>query len=63
MKNPIEAINVLIGGINTAFTRGAFDMKEVHDLYEAISFLNEAANAQQQSQQAIKPNIEPQKGE
>jgi hypothetical protein len=48
MKNVIEAINVLIGGVQAAYTRGAYtSMKEVHDLYEAIEYIGQAVNAQQ----------------
>ncbi len=50
MTNVIEAINVLISSTNMAYNRGVYSMKEVHDLYEAISFINQTINAQQNAQ-------------
>lgn len=48
MKNVIEAINVLVAGVQTAYARGAYNnMKEVHDLYDAIEYIGQAVNAQQ----------------
>lgn len=47
MKNTIEAINELIKGCNLAQARGAFSIKEAHDLFEAIEFINNAVQAQQ----------------
>lgn len=51
MKNVIDAINILISGVNTAYSRGAYNMKEVHDIYEAIDFVNKAVSAQQPNAQ------------
>lgn len=53
MKNVIEAINILITGVNTAYARGAYNMKEVHDIYEAIDFVNKAVSAQQPNAQNV----------
>lgn len=51
MKNltVIDAINELIKGVNTAFSRQAYSMQEVRDIYNAIEFITEAAKNQQQT--------------
>jgi len=47
MKNVVEAINLVVNGVNLAFSRGAYNMKEVHDLHEAIEYIKQAVNTQQ----------------
>ena len=47
MKNAIEAINELIKATNMAQARGTYSLKEAHDVYKAIEFLNNAVAAQQ----------------
>lgn len=44
MKNVIEAVNLVVNGVNVAFQRGAYNMKEVHDLHEAIEYIKQAIN-------------------
>jgi hypothetical protein len=57
MKNVIEAVNLVVNGVNIAFQRGAYNMKEVHDLHEAIEYIKQAVN---QSANAA-PNVDPNK--
>lgn len=47
MKNTIDAINELIKAANLAQARGAFSLKEAHDIYTAIEFINKAVQNQQ----------------
>lgn len=54
MKNAIDAINELIKAANLAQARGAFSIKEAHDIYQAIEFINNAVNATQAQQLPIK---------
>lgn len=50
MNNVIDAINVLIEGVNVAYSRGTYSMAETHDLHVAIEFLKKAANTPQGEQ-------------
>lgn len=52
MKNAIEAINELIKATNMAQARGTYSLKESHDIYVAIEFLNSAVANQQAQVQA-----------
>lgn len=49
MKNltVIDAINEIIKGTNLAFSRNAYSMSEVRDIYNAIEFLGETIKSQQ----------------
>ena len=51
MNNVIDAINVLIEGVNIAYSRSAYSMAEAHDLHTAIEFIKKAANAPQPESQ------------
>lgn len=51
MNNVIDAINVLIEGVNVAYSRGVYSMAETHDLHTAIEFIKKAANAPQPTTQ------------
>lgn len=56
MTNVIDAINELIKGVNTAFTRGAYNMQETRTLINAIEFIGETIkNHQAQGQGQISP--------
>jgi hypothetical protein len=50
MNNVIDAINVLIEGVNIAYSRGSYSMAETHDLHKAIEFIKSAANTTQQAE-------------
>lgn len=52
MKNAIEAINELIKAINIAQSRGTYSLKESHDAYMAVEFLNTAVANQMAANQA-----------
>ncbi len=47
MKNIIEAINELVKGANIAQARGIYSLKEAHDIYDSIEFINNAIASQQ----------------
>jgi len=51
MNNVIDAINVLIEGVNIAYSRSAYSMAEAHDLHAAIELIKKAANASQPASQ------------
>jgi hypothetical protein len=51
VKNVIDAINVLIEGVNVAYSRGTYSMAEAHDLHIAIEFLKKASDAPQPTSQ------------
>jgi len=46
MTTVIDAINELIKSANVAQSRGAFTLKEAHDAYVAIDFINSAVTNQ-----------------
>jgi len=46
MTTVIDAINELIKSANVAQSRGAFSLKEAHDVYVAIDFINSAVTNQ-----------------
>jgi len=46
MTTVIDAINELIKSANVAQSRGAFTLKEAHDAYLAIDFINSAVTNQ-----------------
>jgi len=46
MTTVIDAINELIKSANVAQSRGAFTLKEAHDAYIAIDFINNAVTNQ-----------------
>lgn len=52
MKNAIEAINELVRAINIAQSRGTYSLKESHDAYVAVDFLNSAVANQIAANQA-----------
>jgi len=58
MKNVIEAVNLVVNGVNVAFQRGAYNMKEVHDLHEAIEYIKQAVNQSANATPAVEPNNE-----
>jgi hypothetical protein len=59
MKNAIEAVNLVVNGVNVAFQRGAYNMKEVHDLHEAIEYIKQAVNQSANvAPAAVEPNRE-----
>ena len=53
MDNVVEAINELIKGINTAYSRGAYTMAESHDLHKAIEFIKKSASNTQRDDSDI----------
>jgi hypothetical protein len=55
MKNTIEAINELIKAVNIAQARGAYSIKEAHDAWAAIEFINNAVAQNQQAPQQPSP--------
>ena len=46
MTTVIDAINELIKSANLAQSRGSFSLKEAHDAYVAIEFINNAVTSQ-----------------
>lgn len=52
MKTIIDAINELIKGANIAQSRGVYSLKEAHDIYDGIEFINTAIASQNAAQQA-----------
>mgnify|MGYP000849606468 CR=1 FL=1 len=58
MKNAIEAINELIKAVNVAQARGTYSLKEAHDAFSAIEFLNSAVATQQAAAQAAPAPVE-----
>lgn len=58
MKNVIEAVNLVVNGVNVAFQRGAYNMKEVHDLHEAIEYIKQAVNQSANVVPTNEPNKE-----
>ena len=55
MNNVIDALNVLVNGVNLAFSRGAYNMKETHDLHDAIEFIKQAVGTQQEQKETTPP--------
>lgn len=50
--NPVEAINQLMKGVQIAYSRKAYSMAEVRDIYESIEFLVELIKAAQPAEPA-----------
>lgn len=63
MTTVIDAINELIKGANLAQSRGAFSLKEAHDAYVAIEFINNAVTAPpaQANPEPIEPSVDDKK--
>lgn len=57
MKNIIEAINELVRGANIAQARGTYSLKEAHDIFAAVEFINAAIANQQAAAAAPEPEV------
>jgi hypothetical protein len=62
MTTVIDAINELIKSANVAQSRGAFTLKEAHDAYVAIDFINSAVTNQPAPPPATEPAADAKKG-